>query len=204
MSGTELNSFVAPRYGYAAVERALAAVFGIGDDRRGPLKARLKHLNLLGLPGLKVGKGQRIFYSLEQISQLMIALLIEETGVDPTVAADLVKRTWGMTIGDWARQAMDEDSRNNHNHVFLQLQPLLMTGPWGKLQNPNYTVRSIGGFKQYREPPGRDGEPPRREHRMSLVQHHVMAAVRDRKWICLRDITADFEVLLNSLEGEKS
>jgi hypothetical protein len=195
MIRTRPHRFVEPRYTYAQTERALAAVFKVDVNRRGPLKARLKHLNALGLPGLKVGKGQRIAYTFEWIAQLMVALLIEETGVDPIVAAKLVKGTWEMSTGDWVRQAADEKSKDNH--VFLKLQPLLMTGPWGKLQNPLYTVRSIGGFRQYRYSRGR-------EHRMSLVEHHLTEAVRDRRWICLRDLTADFEVLTNSLDGEKS
>ena len=41
---------------------------------------------------------------------MVVALLIEETGVDPTVAAGLVKETWSHGIGDWARLALDEAS----------------------------------------------------------------------------------------------
>jgi hypothetical protein len=189
MSGTELNRFVAPAYPYARIERALAAVFDIAADRRGPLKARLKHLNMLGLPGLKVGKGQRVAYSLEHVSQWMICLLIEETGADPTVAARLVKETWGHGIGDWARRAMDEESEDNH--VFLKLRPQLMTGPWVHETSPLATIRSIGGFQQYLSAPG--------ERRIGNVERELIGAVRDRKWFSVRDLTADFEVLMASL-----
>ena len=147
MSGTELHRFVAPTYPYARVERALSAVFSIPADRQGPLRARLKHLNMLGLPGLKPGKGQRIFYSLEQVAQWLVALLIEETGVDPTVAASLVKETWSHGIGDWARLALDEASEASH--VFLKLRPQLMTGPWMHATSPHATIRAIGGFQQH-------------------------------------------------------
>jgi hypothetical protein len=190
MSGTELNRFVAPAYPYARVERALAAVFGIAANRQGPLRARLKHLNMLGLPGLKVGKGQRIAYSLEQVAQWMIALLIEETGVDPTAAARLVKETWSNGISDWARRAMDEESEENH--VFLKLRPQLMTGPWVHETSPLATIRSIGGFQQYLSAPG--------GRWIGNVERELIGAVRDRKWICLRDLTADFEVLMASLK----
>ena len=90
----DFGEFVAPRYPYARVERALLAVFDLATERQGPLRARLKHLNTLGLPGLQVGKGQRIAYSLEQVAQWLVALLIEETGVDPTVAVRLVQGAW--------------------------------------------------------------------------------------------------------------
>jgi hypothetical protein len=194
MNCTDPHEFVAPRYTYARVERALLAVFGIAADRQGPLRARLKHLNLLGMPGLKVGKGQRIAYSLEQVAQWMIALLIEETGVDPTVAARLVKETWGHGIGDWARLAVDKKSEENH--VFLKLRPQLMTGPWVHETSPLASIRSIGGFQQYLSAPG--------GRWIGNVERELIGAVRDRKWICLRDLTADFEVLMNSLDGEKS
>jgi hypothetical protein len=189
MNRTELKRFVAPQYPYARVESALASVFGIPMGSHGPLRARLKHLNLLGMPGLKVGKGQRIAYSLEQIAQWVIALLIEETGVDPTIAARLVKETWGHGIRDWARLAVSKESEENH--VFLKLRPQLMTGPWVHKTSPLASIRSIGGFQQYLSAPGQ---------RIGNVERELINAVRDRKWICLRDLTVDFEVLIASLE----
>lgn len=191
MIRTDPHVFALPGYPYAKVEAALAAVFGVDANRRGPLRARLKHLNALGLPGLKVGKGQRIAYSLEQIAQLMVALLIEETGVDPTVAARLVKETWDKGIGDWVRRAVDEESEENH--VFLKLRPQLMTGPWVNKESPLATIRAIGGFRQHQGPPGGPW--------IDNVEREIIGALRDRKWISLRDLTADFEVLTTSLDG---
>ena len=189
MNRTDPHRLVARSYTYARVERALLAVFGVPTDRPGPMRARLKHLNLLGLPGIKAGKGQRVAYTLEYISQWLIALLIEETGVDPTVAARLVKETWGHGISDWARLAVDEESEDNH--VFLKLRPQLMTGPWVQETSPLATIRAIGGFQSTRE-----------QGMGNVVEREVIGAVRDRKWICLRDLTADFKVLMASLEGE--
>ena len=184
MKRTDPHTFVAPTYPYARVERALAAVFGIAADRRGPMRARLKHLNSLGMPGLKVGKGQRIAYSLEQIAQWLVALLIEETGVDPVVAAGLVKETWSHGIGDGTRLAMGEESAENH--VFLKLRPQLMTGSWLHETSPLATVRAIGVFQQS-------------SGGLANVERELIGAVRDRKWFSVRDLTADFEVLMSSL-----
>ena len=39
---------------------------------------------------------------------------------------------------------------------------------------------------------------------MDNVEREVIGAVRDRKWICLRDLTVDMEILTASLEGKKS
>lgn len=189
MNRTDPHRLVARSYTYARVERALFAVFGVPTDRPGPMRARLKHLNLLGLPGIKAGKGQRIAYTLEHVSQWLIALLIEETGVDPTVAAGLVKETWGHGMSDWARLAVSEESEQNH--VFLKLRPQLMTGPWRNETSPMATVRAIGGFQSTREP-----------GMGNVVEREVIGAVRDRKWICLRDLSEDFKVLMAWLEGD--
>jgi hypothetical protein len=185
MIRTDPHSFELPSYSYARVEAALAAVFGVSAERRGPLKGRLKHLNTRGLPGLQVGRGARIAYSLAQISQLLLALLIEETGVDPTVAVRLIKETWNHGISDWARLAVSEESKANH--VFLKMRPQLMTGSWVHETSPLASIRSIGGFQQ-----SSDG--------LGNVERELIGAVRDRKWICLRDLTADFEVLMSSLQ----
>jgi hypothetical protein len=192
MIRTDPHSFALPSYSYARVEAALAAVFGIGAERRGPLKGRLKHLNTRGLPALQVGRGTRISYSLEQISQLLLALLIEETGVDPVVVVRLIKETWNHGIRDWAQLAVNEESKANH--VFLKMRPQLMTGPWINETSPLASIRSIGGFQQHLSGPGR---------RIDNVERELIGAVRDRKWICLRDLTADFEVLTTSLEGSR-
>ena len=73
-------------------------MFGVDAERRGPLKGRLKHLNVLGLPGLNVGRGVRIAYSAEQVAQWLVALLLEECGIDPTVAVKLIQAAWDREV----------------------------------------------------------------------------------------------------------
>ena len=173
MKRTDPQTFVVPAYPYARVERALGAVFGIAAERQGPLRARLKHLNTLGLPGLQPGKGQRIFYSPEQVAQWLVALLIEETGVDPTVAARTVEEFWAHGLSDWTRLAASEES--HASHVFLKLRPQLMTGPWLRETSRLATIRAIGGFQQnaddnvagagdYRRCPRSEVDLPSRSH----------------------------------------
>jgi hypothetical protein len=80
------NQFETPRYSYGAVEGALGAVFGADiDTQQGALRARLKHFGRLGLPGGRAGKGTRMLYSLEHASQWVVALLMSELSIDPTV-----------------------------------------------------------------------------------------------------------------------
>ena len=73
---------------------------------------------MLGLPGIKAGKGQRIGYTIENIALWATALLIEETGVDPTVTAKLIKATWDRGLHDWANRALSEESRSLTDQSF--------------------------------------------------------------------------------------
>ena len=89
------HKFETPRYSYGVVEGALAAVFGIdAKTQRGALRARLKHIQRLGLPGTAAGKGARVSYSLEQAFQWLIALLLSEIGIDPIVIVKTIKKHW--------------------------------------------------------------------------------------------------------------
>ena len=87
--------FVDGRYPYGAIERSLGAVFGADTaTQRGALRGRLKRLSTLGLPEVSPGKGTRRQYSFEQACQLLIALLMEDAGLDPIVVARAVKNAW--------------------------------------------------------------------------------------------------------------
>ena len=165
---------------YASVETALLAVLGVPSARVGPIRARLKHLNLLEFPGLKSGKGARAAYTFENISQWTIAMLIEQTGVDPIVVARLIKATWNNGISDLCRLAASEESAENP--VYLKLRPRLMTAPW--VQSP---VATINGFRQ------NDDE--------NILERELIRAARERDWISIRNLTEDFRVLLASLDG---
>jgi hypothetical protein len=193
MNRTDSNKFVLPRYSYAQVETALAAVFDIDAESRGPLKGRLKHLVRLGLPGLKARKGSRIAYSGEHVAKMLIALLLEEAGIDPAVAVNLIQSAWEQFIWPGACKAMDgEDAENKKgNHVFLTIKPHLMTGLWTKERHPLDTSPTLAVFRRKTA----KGSPN--------METFVDWAVEKREWRCFRDLTADCEVLMNSLDGEK-
>ena len=196
MNRTDPHEFVAPRHGYAAVERALLAVFGIPAERRGPLRARLKHLNLLGMPGLKVGKGQRISYSLEHVSQWLVALLLEEVGIDPTEAYRLVTGTWEDGLKSSVLAATDEP-RREVDHIFLVFRPRLMTGLWLKGERPP-DMEPVLGFLRHWRKDKETGKP------VNAAEEAIAWGVKTKTWLCLRDLTVDMEVLTASLDGEKS
>jgi hypothetical protein len=199
MSRTDPHKFALPQgYSYSQAETALAAVFGVDAEHRGPLKGRLKHLNGLGLPGSKVGRGVRITYSKEQVAQWLVALLIEEAGIDPTVAVNLIQASWAKFIWNGMQRALDrEDAENKKgNHVFLTIQPRLMTGLWIKEKHPLNTAPTLAIFRHYgKTSKGRI---------LNRMETFLDWSTQDRTWRCLRDLTADCEVLMASLEGDKS
>jgi hypothetical protein len=52
--------------------------------QKGALRGRLKRLSTLGLPASTPGKGSRRSYSWEETNQLLVALLMEDAGLDPS------------------------------------------------------------------------------------------------------------------------
>jgi hypothetical protein len=195
MSSTDPHKFALPLYSYAQAEAALAAVFGVDPERRGPLKGRLKHLNTLGLPGLKVGRGVRIAYTFEQVAQWLIALVIEEAGVDPTVAVGLVKGGWEQVTRPAVLAAMDEP-RREVDHIFLVFRPRLMTGLWAKGTSAPDTEPVLGFLRHWRKDK-ETGKP------VNAAEEAIAWGVKTKTWLCLRDLTVDFEILTAALDGEK-
>ena len=172
----------------------MLAVFGVPADRRGPLRARLKHLNLLGMPGLKVGKGQRISYSLEHVSQWLVALLLEEAGIDPTEAYRLVKGSWEHGTKSAVLAAMDEP-RREEDHIFLVFRPRLMTDLWAKGARPPDAEPVLGVLRHWRK--GEDGKL------VSAVEEALKWGLKTKTWVCLRDLTVDMETLMASLVEDR-
>jgi hypothetical protein len=153
MAGTGPNQFALPRYSYGVVERALASVFHADDDkvREGAFRGRLKHFGRLGLPGTGTGKGARILYSHEQIGQLLVALHMSEVGVEPTVTVKMIEQH-RKELARWIAQARDAEALADPkgNHVFLTLQPRLMSGVWtGPGKSVFRTIPKIGMFRRF-------------------------------------------------------
>src|SRR5262245_19073973 len=90
-----MSDFNSPTFGYAETETALAYSLDIpAKQQRSVLRARLKHLQRLNLLGVKSGRGQRLAYSRAQVSQLLLALILAEAGLDPTLIVSAIKRHW--------------------------------------------------------------------------------------------------------------
>jgi hypothetical protein len=126
----EQRSFAAGAYAYAQIERALgAALYANTATQRGALRGRLKRLLTLGLPENGPGKGSRRRYSLEEAHQLLVALLMEDAGLDPVVVARAVKKVWGSNLARDAAAATSEDATTT-NPIILIMMLQTVTGPW--------------------------------------------------------------------------
>jgi hypothetical protein len=195
MNRKDWYEFETPRYPYGKIERALITFFGLDADRSGPLRGRLKHLSQLGL-GVRAGKGARVQYSLEQACQWLMALLLAELGIAPTVIVTLIEDHWKV-IARPVWRAQHEASKDNHQ--YLAIRPRLMSGPWLGKDHPLATVSWIGSFLQLDF--SRSINAKGRPH--PLVD---MALGRpELGWSCIRDLTYDisrFREYLDSGEEE--
>jgi hypothetical protein len=81
-------------FGYAVVERALMAVHGFVEQKRGAFRARLIHFQRLQIVPAAPGKGHRIAYQKEDIFRWAIALEFAEFGIDPTEIKKLLDLNW--------------------------------------------------------------------------------------------------------------
>jgi hypothetical protein len=119
-----------PTYGYAEVETAVAAALGVtAKNQRGALRGRLKHLQRLGLIKLKAEKGKRrVEYSYAQAAQWLVALILAETGIDPTLIVATLKQDWKRIAGS-LDQATSVEARSGHP-AYLCLWPRAMSAGW--------------------------------------------------------------------------
>jgi hypothetical protein len=129
MDRTDLYKFEQPLFAYGDVERALANIFRVDAERqRGALRARLKHFQRLGLPGLAPGKGKPLLYSRELAVMWLVALVLAETGLDPVLIVKAVKDNW-KKLAPWARKAAEYRAQTE-SPVFLLARPRAMSGSW--------------------------------------------------------------------------
>jgi hypothetical protein len=122
-------------YGYGRLERALGVALYAKDKatQQGALRGRLKRLSTLGLPPASPGKGSRRSYSLEEVHQLLVALMMEDAGLDPTVVAPAVLKLW---VPNMRRHAKDAASATKDNPILIELRLQTITGPW-RTGNPH-------------------------------------------------------------------
>lgn len=195
MAGRKRKHLEIATHSYAVVETSLATIFGASPDiQRGALRARLKHFQRLGLPGIKSGKGTRVAYTYDLTCKWLIGLLMAEVGVDPIIIVQVVKARWEF-LEMWIRRATDQSAADNP--VFLTLRPRLMSGAWtGGKSNPA-TLEWIGAFRRYdyHHLKDHDGRPIQRENIAMMLD-------QEGDWLCARNLTETLTKLQTALKGQ--
>jgi hypothetical protein len=83
------------KFTYAQVETALATFFGMpAKVQAGMFRARLVHLRRLGFAPQGEGRGTRIEYERDDVLRWLFALKLQDVGIAPQIAAQVVDRIW--------------------------------------------------------------------------------------------------------------
>jgi hypothetical protein len=139
MVGKERYGSGTGAYAYGQIEQALGVTLGADwTTRRGALRGRLKRLSTLGFPATSPGKGARRLYSWEEACQLLVALLMEDAGLDPVTIVKAMKNVWPHLAKKVIRAA---DATKNPMMLTLQLETV--GGPW-RTKDPKAGVPYIG------------------------------------------------------------
>jgi hypothetical protein len=126
MPGTKKRTPKEMRYAYGVVETALAQVFGANPStQKGALRGRIQHLRRLGLPSSGPGRGKVIEYTDAQIWAWLIALELEEFGLDPALIVNMVRGAWRHLL-----KAIKTARANPDDDVLLIVHPRFMSGGW--------------------------------------------------------------------------
>jgi hypothetical protein len=183
MDHTHSYKFDTPAHSYAEVEPALAKALGIGIvHQRGALRGRLKHLQRLGLVDLQVGRKKRVLYSRAQVAQWLVALLLAETGMDPTVIVTSLKNSW-KTIAGTIERATSHEALSGEPY-YLCAWPRVMSAAWG--QKSPLTINVI----QFPRPAL---FPSPRNEMLELI------AGNPDNWFCVHNLTRVLSRLENAL-----
>jgi hypothetical protein len=118
-------------YRYAVVERALMAVHGVVEHKKGAFRARLIHFQRLKIVPNAPGKGRRIAYRREDIFRWAVALEFAEFGMDPTEIQKILEMTWFL-IGPPLLEATDRIDK----HLFFHPNLLGTLSPEGERESP--------------------------------------------------------------------
>jgi hypothetical protein len=206
MVGKDRQSFETGAYAYGQVERALgAALYADTATQQGSLRGRLKRLSTLKLPESGPGKGSRRLYSLEEAHQLLVALLMEDAGLDPVLVAPAVKKAWTHNLADAENATSTEAKTKNPIILIMMLQTV--TGPW-RTGNAHEAVPLVylkprsnrKTFKLYREKKRVDAATA--ERMADEVTNGFDRAHEDEGWFVARNYTVKAEKLEDALEGK--
>jgi hypothetical protein len=123
---TKAEERVMRGYTYAAVEAALAKVFHAGvTAQKGALRGRIQNLRRLGLPSGGPGRGKTISYTDARVCAWLIALELEEFGIDPALAVRMIKTRW-TDLSRFIREARSP----SHRDVIVIVRPYFMSASW--------------------------------------------------------------------------
>src|SRR5262249_61762328 len=89
------------RVRYSAVERALAAAYGIpGSVRTAGFRGWVTNLQKLGVlgPSARIGRGAALNYTADEWHRLLFALELSEVGISPAVAVAMIEALWDRQI----------------------------------------------------------------------------------------------------------
>lgn len=182
MNGTQSNRFERALFTYADIETALAKGVDVGlVHQRGVLRARLKHFQKLGLVDLGKGK-KRMRYSRAQAAQWLIALVLAELGLDPTLIVSSLRNNW-RNIAGAIELASSYEARSGEPY-YLCLSSRVMSAPW--TQKSAISIAVI----QFRQP-----NPFAPGHNQLL---EWMTANRN-SWSCTYNLTGIFSRFENAL-----
>jgi hypothetical protein len=184
MDRNQKENFATPRFTYGAVESALAAAFDANATQAGALRGRIGHLRRLGLPGIKPpGKGARVRYSLAQGSQWLLAMLMNEIGIDPVIAVSAIEKVW-PNLQRWFERSLDGEAFRG-NPVWLTLRPTPLIG-WTKSPEVDW----IGAFRW-------------KDARSKKQPYMLLNAVDDDEWLCTRNLTRMMSKFVDALKSEE-
>jgi hypothetical protein len=129
-------------YAYAAVEKALAKVFGAEDDaaRTGAFRGLIQHCRRLGLPEDGPGRGKAKIYGQDEVDAWLIALQFERFGVPPAGAVKSVKTQW-KRLSNFVKRARAA----KHGDIVLVVETDFLSPRW----TPGLNA-SITGFFEVR------------------------------------------------------
>jgi hypothetical protein len=148
-------AFSTGHYGYGVLEQALGTALDVGESvQRGALRARLKRLAALGLPAPEPEREGRRLYSLEECHQLLVALLLGNVALDPTVVTRAVNKAWKSNLRKSAIEAGQEAGNKQvskqfeNNPMVLHVKLRIVSEPW-RTGDPNTALTFVRLARRY-------------------------------------------------------
>jgi hypothetical protein len=193
MDRKEQDDFGTGRYVYGEIERALGQTLGAdAAAQKGALRGRLKRLSTLGLPPGGPGKGSRRLYSTDESLQLLLALLLADLGIDPTLIVPKIATVWSHL----KHRIRAAGSAPANNPMMLTVRLCEVSAPWnGKGKEPLW----IGVVPRFDE----RSRAYARKHGFRDESDNVATVMRwdESDWFCVRNLTAEVVKMQAALHG---